>query len=380
MRIFISYSRDDVEWAEKLAASLQRHEVFFDRNSLRAGERWETQILGSLTDADHLIVLWSKSAKDSHWVQREVGHFDSKRFKAGRPVPGHLLMHVLLDDTGFAYASDQAITDVREAGARGRPVAEVPPAVWSRVMDQIERALQDPALPVSLAILTLTKEYVTCQGVPRSKCVDFEFVPAAGKSLQELMAAVKVTVPELAEYYGKTREEWRPFGGTQSIGDILRELRRQLNNSPKAVPIRWVPVDDELLSDDAHKISNAANQLASGLALVVFDPIALYSQWIRSYIQYLEGCLNNPHAIVAVLPIFAMPPEPRLTHTRMLRQVFSRLVDQFYEELPLVEHAQCSIFTADDADIRRMVRGTLRDFSADPRPGSTSAFLGLKRS
>jgi len=50
----------------------------------------------------------------------------------------------------------------------------------------------------------------------------------------------------------------------------------------------------------------------------------------------------------------------------MISQVFARLVDQFNEELPLLQHAQCSIFTADDADIRRMVRGTLESSRTTP--------------
>jgi hypothetical protein len=384
MKIFISYSRADVEWAEKLANSLRaaNHEVFFDRRSLRAGENWETQILGSLTACDHLIVLWSRSAKESTWVTREVGHFDGKRFKAGKPIPGHLLLHVLLDETGFAYASDQAVTSIRDSGAYQRPASEVPAQVWDAAMDQIAQAVQDPALPVSVAVLTLTKEYITRKGIEGQKlqrCVNFDYVPPGGKSLHELMSAMNMTVAQLADFYDATREQWRPFGGQHSIGEILRDLKDQLNRAPNAVPIRWVFVDQELLSDEPNKISNAANQLASGLALVVFDPVALYSPWIKDYIQYLDGCLNNPHAIIAVLPIFPLPEEPRMTHTRMIRQVFSRLVDQFYEELPLVEHAQCSIFTADNDDIRRMVRGTLREFSTDPRQGTASAFLGMGR-
>jgi len=383
VKIFISYSRHDVEWAEKMKDSLHNHEVFFDRASLRAGDSCETQILDSLTQCDHLVVLWSKHAKESPWVSREVGHFDGKRFRGGKPVPGNLLLHVLLDETGSAYASDQAVTSIRDAGAYQFPASRVSPQVWDAALDQIARALQDPALPVSLAVLTLTRPYITREGMTTAaettRCVDFDFVPPGGRSLHDLMNSMNMSAGQLAEFYGTQRDQWRPFGGQQSIGEILRDLKQQLNAAPKATPIRWVAVDDELLSDDSIKIGNAANQLASGLSLVVFDPVALYSHWIRSYIPYLEGCLNNPHAIIAVLPIFPTPAEPRQTHTRMIRQVFVRLVDQFYEELPLIEHAQCSIFAADDADIRRMVRGTLRDFASNPRQGATSAFLGMGR-
>jgi bisphosphoglycerate-dependent phosphoglycerate mutase len=59
----------------------------------------------------------------------------------------------------------------------------------------------------------------------------------------------------------------------------------------------------------------------------------------------------------------------------MIKQVFKRLVDYFYEELPELEHAQCCIFTADDADIRRLVRATLRQRGADELVKAASPFL-----
>jgi hypothetical protein len=381
MRIFISYSSTDRDWAQKLAVSLQRqgHDVFFDKDSLRAGDNWETQILGSLQDCDHLIVLWSKNAKDSPWVQRELGHFDGKRYKGRQRLQGHLLLHVLLDDTVFAYSSDQSITALRDARAYASPVENLRASVWDSAMAQVNNALGDSSLPVTLAVLTLTRQHITCEGVPAGRCVDFEFVPPAGRSLNQLLDAIGLSRAQLTTFYHDRREDWRPFGGSQSIGNILDELKSQLNSVPGNTPIRWVSIDDELLSDDRDRLVTASHQLAAGLSLVVFDPVALYSQWIRGLLQYLDGCLNNPHAIIAVLPIVATPPEPRTTHTNMIRQVFARLVDQFYEELPVIEHAQCSIFTADNADIRRMVRGTLRELSSEPRQGPATAFLGMRR-
>lgn len=385
MKIFISYARADVEWAAKLKASLPQYEFFFDQADLRAGEGWETRILHELTECDHLIVLWSTQAKGSGWVQREAGHFDGKRHRAGgmKPDSGKLLLHVLLDDEPLsAYASEQAVTVLRDAKAYGRPAAEVSADAWDKAVSKIREALQNPGLPVSLAVLTLTRPYVTGEGLSpqeKTRCVDFDFVPAGGKSLSDLMAAMKLTRSQLADFYGAERTQWRPFGGRQTVGDILISLKQQLNSSPKAEPIRWFPVDDDLLSDDEKRIQSAQDHLATGLALVVFDPVALYSQWIRNYIQNLEGCLSNPHAIVAVLPIFPQPDEPRMTHTRMIRQVFARLVDHFYEELPSVEHARCSIFTAEDADIRRMVRSTLRDLSSEHREGPAATFTRMGR-
>ncbi len=376
-RVFLSYSNADLAWAEKLFGALRAHgfELFFDKQSLRAGQNWETQILGELNACEHLVVLWSRSAKESDWVTRERGFFDARRFVGGQRDPGRLLVHVLLDETRFAYDSDQAVSDLQEADGDAD-------AKWQRAIRRITDALNaGDAVPVTRAIVTVTKDLVTRQEVPASeeyRCVDFDFRPPAGRTLNELLAAMNVSRAQLADCYRSEREEWRPFGGQQSVRQILETVKGQLNSAPRAAPIRWVPVEDDLLSDDPNRIDWASKKLASGLSLVVFDPVALYSQWLRGLLQYLDGCLANPHAIMVVLPVFPAPPQPR-THTDMVKQVYKRLVDHFYEELPDMEHAQCSIFTTDDADIRRLVRAALRSLSSGTRQETANAFLGMRR-
>lgn len=381
--VFISYSHIDAKWAEKLAEALPQRgfDPFLDKESLRAGENWETQILDSLIACDHLIVLWSTNAQQSDWVTRERAFFDARRYVGKQRLPGHLIIHVLLDGTPSAYDSDQAVTDIQQAGAYVGGASAVSPAVWQNVIDRIADGLGDTSVPVSTAIVTVTNKYVTRHGVPAhelDRCVDFDYVPPGGRSLDQLLAAVRVARSDLADHYGAERQEWRPFGGQQSIREILDAVRNQLNSAPKAVPIRWLWVDNELLSNDQTKIKFAARKLASDLSLVVLDPVALYSRWVRDLLQNVEDCLANPHAIVVVLPAFPTPPEPK-THTDMVRQVFKKLVDQFYEELPMLEHAQCSIFTADDADIRRLVRATLRGFSSETQQRVANAFVGMPR-
>ena len=75
--IFISYAREDVEPARRLAAELKKRgwSVFWDRR-IPAGRRFEDVIEEELRAAGCVIVLWSTAANKSKWVRdeaREVG-------------------------------------------------------------------------------------------------------------------------------------------------------------------------------------------------------------------------------------------------------------------------------------------------------------------
>ena len=72
-RVFLSYSRDDAEAAQMLAEAIADagHEVWWDRH-LHGGARFASEIDRALQDAEAVVVLWSKSAILSSWVQDEA--------------------------------------------------------------------------------------------------------------------------------------------------------------------------------------------------------------------------------------------------------------------------------------------------------------------
>lgn len=72
-QVFISYSRKDLDFVEKLAADLQAAglDVWYDLSGLEVGERWQTEISTAIRDSQYLIVVLSKSSVVSEWVERE---------------------------------------------------------------------------------------------------------------------------------------------------------------------------------------------------------------------------------------------------------------------------------------------------------------------
>jgi len=83
-RVFLSYAREDVGVAKQLAALIDRagHTVWWDRE-IQGGSHFASEIDRELKNADVVVVLWSKAAIDSAWVQDEA----AEGRDSGRLVP-----------------------------------------------------------------------------------------------------------------------------------------------------------------------------------------------------------------------------------------------------------------------------------------------------
>jgi adenylate cyclase len=71
--VFLSYSREDVAAAKRLAACIDAagHQVWWDRQ-IEGGSRFSTEIDRELKGADAVVVIWTKSSVESPWVQDEA--------------------------------------------------------------------------------------------------------------------------------------------------------------------------------------------------------------------------------------------------------------------------------------------------------------------
>ena len=72
-RVFLSYARDDVETARKLARVLTDagQAVWWDRH-LHGGANFSNEIDRELKNAEIVMVLWSPASIASAWVQDEA--------------------------------------------------------------------------------------------------------------------------------------------------------------------------------------------------------------------------------------------------------------------------------------------------------------------
>jgi len=73
--LFISYHREDREWASKLAAALHERgvEAWLDMNELKPGEEWRDSVLRALEDSPSVVFLISRGAARSNYLAVELG-------------------------------------------------------------------------------------------------------------------------------------------------------------------------------------------------------------------------------------------------------------------------------------------------------------------
>lgn len=121
--VFLSYSREDVEKAQAVAAALERHghSVWWDRQ-VHGGSRFSQEIEQALKRSDAIVVLWSRASVQSAWVQDEAAEGrDSNR-----------LVPVIIDDSKppLGFRQYQAI-DL--SGWKGR--------AGDRAMKQVDQAI-----------------------------------------------------------------------------------------------------------------------------------------------------------------------------------------------------------------------------------------------
>ena len=71
--IFLSYSRKDLGFVEKLAKDLQQvgYDVWYDLTDLSGGDRWASEIQAAIDQCDAFVTVISPNSVASNWVEKE---------------------------------------------------------------------------------------------------------------------------------------------------------------------------------------------------------------------------------------------------------------------------------------------------------------------
>ena len=72
-QVFISYSRKDIEFVQRLANDLKAagFEVWYDLSGLEAGTQWGKEIQKAIHESQYFLVALSPNSVKSDWVERE---------------------------------------------------------------------------------------------------------------------------------------------------------------------------------------------------------------------------------------------------------------------------------------------------------------------
>jgi len=82
-QVFISYSRKDLEFVQRLADDLIAAglEVWYDLSGLEAGSRWGGEIQKAIKASQYFIVILSSNSIASEWVEKEFLYADNLKLK-----------------------------------------------------------------------------------------------------------------------------------------------------------------------------------------------------------------------------------------------------------------------------------------------------------
>lgn len=82
-QVFVSYSRTDKEFVQRLAMDLQQAglDVWWDLSDIQGSDVWERKIEEGLRTSQYFIVVLSPASLESRWVRREYLSADNKALK-----------------------------------------------------------------------------------------------------------------------------------------------------------------------------------------------------------------------------------------------------------------------------------------------------------
>ncbi len=72
-KVFISYSRKDIDFAKKLAGDLEKagYDVWWDITDLRGGDDWVKTLPAAIQESQSFIIVLTPNSVNSEWVQKE---------------------------------------------------------------------------------------------------------------------------------------------------------------------------------------------------------------------------------------------------------------------------------------------------------------------
>ncbi len=82
-QVFISYSRTDMDFVQRLAMDLERasFDVWWDLTDIQGSEVWERKIEEGLRTSQYFIVVLTPASLESRWVRREYLSADNSGVK-----------------------------------------------------------------------------------------------------------------------------------------------------------------------------------------------------------------------------------------------------------------------------------------------------------
>lgn len=363
--LFISYSSHDRPWAEKAYTDLWKAfpniKIFWDREAIPPGGHWRTYLTDGMVNTKHLLCFWSQAAKNSIEVEPEISGFEaevrltprlggSKRLEFGVGLEG-MRGGGSADLQGFPMDIFYKPADAD----RGTASLDSGPGLteWKRMIrkigDEIFRV--EAARPVIAALVATTLERI-----PLLDQIHSLAQTPKGPTLDEFLAAFRLDWATVRPRYGPDAKEWRPFGGKETIVELLEDLRVQANSRlDPSYWFRWEYLD----LVEAVK-ANTLNSVLTRPSVVFLDPISLYDFVTANAFRCLDRYVRQEQSVIVSLAPTRETGEDWIA--RALRAQSVPLLEDYFEPTipPLIsEFAKCALNVQRISEIERLVRSRI---------------------
>jgi TIR domain len=129
---FLSYASQDRQEVLRRAQMLRALDVelFQDLLSLKPGDRWNEQIMAKIGEAELFVLFWSRHAKRSRWVQREIERAQQCQREHPEGLPD--VAPVILDTPSRA-PPPQELSHLHMNDTIAYLIAAEQPTIWRRL-------------------------------------------------------------------------------------------------------------------------------------------------------------------------------------------------------------------------------------------------------
>jgi hypothetical protein len=282
------------------------------------------------------------------------------------------IFSILLGATDPANENLQSITDLVSEDPHDRGPEDLPEEMWRGVVERIANAIlgADGAVAIPILLVTTTADSVAQIELDRDR--------QAAPRLDQLLEEMGVAQQQFIDSYGPTRQDWRPFGKSETIATILARLRDGINediagamNGLGSPPprVRWDYIVDDFWTDD-QRADAETRRLKHGPVVAVVDPLSLYDDRVYSrYNNYLTEVFDNDAAFILVLSPFSSQPS-EIVLRDAVRQMARKVFKHFYEP-PAFEgrrYARCGPSVGDTDEFRGWLTAALAAHVPYPAP------------
>jgi hypothetical protein len=350
-KLFISYSRKDIDFVRKLAGDLESagYDVWWDLTDLRGGDDWVKTIPAAIAASQYVIVVLSPDAVESEWVRKEYTQALSLRkkiipilLKPGN-VPFALNTINFVNFTSGEYA-DRFKELLSALDFTGQPPAVTP---YRRALLSLPPAFLKFGIPILIGILILLAYSLIPRTPPptetptatQTASPSFAASPTFTATLTESPTPTLTPSPTItiSPTLTPTQPTITPSHTTQPFRSIELCVKkidaRNINvrsgpSSELYEVVGFIPVETCLLFNAVHVNTKSEIwlQVSSGQP----DPEIreLAGRWVSGNLLELDLTAPIP------LPVVTLTPTPTPSDTPTIPPTFTRTATQTFTLTP----------------------------------------------